>query len=88
MAVCFLQLDIVELLARVETVLRRYGKGKTQVEIGDVTVDYEARTVTKNRRPVSLTAKEFGLLTLFIQNKDSPTKPGRAKTLWRRSRMR
>lgn len=62
--------EIVELLARVEAVLRRYHKGERLLTVGDVTVDVDARQVTKNGRPVDLTNKEFGLLLLFIRNKN------------------
>jgi len=62
--------DIVELLARVETVLRRYHKGDKQVAIGDVLIDIDAHTVRKGAKSVNLTAKEFGLLLLFIKNKN------------------
>jgi len=62
--------DIVELLARVETVLRRYHKGDKQVVIGDVVIDIDAHTVRKGSKIVSLTAKEFGLLLLFVRNKN------------------
>lgn len=62
--------EIVELLARVEAVLRRYHKGERLLTAGDVTVDVDARQVTKNGRPVDLTNKEFGLLLLFIRNKN------------------
>jgi len=62
--------DIVELLARVETVLRRYNKGDKQVTIGDVLIDVDAHTVRKGAKSVNLTAKEFGLLLLFVKNKN------------------
>ena len=62
--------DIVELVARVEAVLRRYHKTKQQLSVLDVTVDVEARTVTKGGMAVELTNKEFGLLVLFVQNKN------------------
>ena len=62
--------DVVELVARVEAVLRRYNKTERQLSAGDVVVDTEARTVTKGGRPVELTNKEFGLLVLFIRNKN------------------
>ena len=60
--------DMVELSARVEAVLRRYDKGEKQLTVQDVTVDVEARLVTKGGSPVELTNKEFGLLVLFMQN--------------------
>lgn len=62
--------DVVELVARVEVVLRRFNKTKQRLEAGDVVVDMEARKVTKAGRPVVLTNKEYGLLVLFIQNKN------------------
>ncbi|MDO4331835.1 MAG: response regulator transcription factor [Eubacteriales bacterium] len=62
--------DVVELTARVEAVLRRYNKANQILTAGDVSVDLEARRVTKAGRPVALTNKEFGLLVLFMQNKN------------------
>lgn len=62
--------DIVELVARVEVVLRRYNKVQYKLEAGDVVVDVEARKVTRGGIPVELTNKEFGLLVLFIKNKN------------------
>ncbi len=62
--------DVVELMARVEVVLRRYHKTESILTAGDVTVDVEARKVTKAGVPVFLTNKEYGLLVLFIRNKN------------------
>lgn len=62
--------DVVELVARVEAVLRRYNKAEQQLTAGDVIVDVEARRVTKAGNPVVLTNKEFGLLVLFMKNKN------------------
>ena len=60
--------EIVELLARVESVLRRAGKGKTVLTQGDVTINLESMQVTRAGKPVLLTRKEFDLLVLFMQN--------------------
>lgn len=62
--------DVVELVARVEAVLRRYNKTEQQLTAEDVVVDMEAHKVTKNGRQIELTNKEFGLLVLFIKNKN------------------
>lgn len=62
--------DVLELVARVEVVLRRYHKTDQILSAGDVTVDLEALTVTKAGKPVTLTNKEYGLLVLFMQNKN------------------
>ena len=62
--------DVVELVARVEVVLRRFHKTGKLLTAGDVTVDVEARIVTKAGKHIVLTNKEYGLLLLFIQNKN------------------
>ena len=62
--------EIVELLARVEAVLRRAGKTQYEIELGDLTIDTRSHTVSRGNRPISLTAKEFELLLLFIQNRN------------------
>lgn len=62
--------EVLELLARVEVVLRRYHKTEQFLTAGDVTVDLEARKVTRQGKPVVLTNKEYGLLVLFIRNKN------------------
>lgn len=62
--------DIVELIARVEVVLRRYHKTQQCLTAGDVVVDMEAHTVVKSGRMIELTNKEFGLLVLFMRNKN------------------
>lgn len=62
--------DVLELIARVEVVLRRFHKTEQILNAGDVTVDLEARKVTRAGKPVVLTNKEYGLLVLFIRNKN------------------
>lgn len=62
--------DVVELVARVEAVLRRYNKVERIIEIGEVMIDVEARRVLRNGNQVVLTNKEFGLLMLFVENKN------------------
>ncbi|MCL2351043.1 MAG: response regulator transcription factor [Firmicutes bacterium] len=62
--------DTVELLARVETVLRRYRKAESRTEIEGVTIDFDAHAAYKNGKPLDLTAKEFGLLVLFARNRN------------------
>lgn len=63
--------EIAELLARVETVLRRYHKAERYVTVGDVTVDTQSMVVTKGGEIVPLTAKEYSLLLLFLQNRNT-----------------
>lgn len=60
--------EIIELLARVEAVLRRFNKGTKCLSFDDIFIDAESRIVTKNGKAVNLTAKEFDLLLYFAQN--------------------
>lgn len=59
-----------ELLARVEAVLRRFGKSKRKIELYGVTIDLNSREVRKDGQLVELTVKEFDLLIELIQNKN------------------
>lgn len=61
-----------ELLARVESVLRRTYINTQPIELlkaGPLVIDTEAHTATLNGVMLSLTLKEFGLLQLFVKNK-------------------
>lgn len=62
--------DVVELVARVEAVLRRYQKGERLLTAGEITLDVESRKVTRAGKPIELTNKEFGLLVLFMKNQN------------------
>ncbi len=62
--------EIVELLARVEAVLRRYNKTERIIKVHDIEVDVSSRVVIQNGEQVTLTLKEFELLLLFIRNKN------------------
>ncbi len=62
--------EMVELLARVESVLRRYHKNEERINILDVTIDIPSRTVTRGGKPITLTMKEFDLLLFLVQNKN------------------
>lgn len=62
--------EIAELLARVETVLRRCHKTDDTIVVGDVTVDTQSRVVKRGGEVVPLTAKEYALLLLFLQNRN------------------
>ena len=61
---------IVELLARVETVLRRYHKNDEVIQIGDLEIITSSHTVKKQGKEIALTNKEYELLILFITNKN------------------
>ena len=62
--------EIIELLARVESVLRRYHKTEEVLEAGDLVIDVVSRVVKKNGEVVNLTKKEFDLLVMFVQNRN------------------
>lgn len=62
--------EIIELLARVETVLRRYHKTENILTVHDLVIDTASRTVKRNDEPINLTKKEYELLLLFARNKN------------------
>ena len=62
--------DSMELLARVEALLRRapMRTGQSLYQIGPLCVDTRRTTVTKEGKPVDLSAREFQLLRYFIEH--------------------
>ena len=62
--------EIPELLARVETVLRRYKKTERKLRFLDIEIDTDSRVVTQNGHTVDLTTKEYELLLLFLRNRN------------------
>ncbi|MCM1187113.1 MAG: response regulator transcription factor [Lachnoclostridium sp.] len=62
--------QVGELTARVEALLRRYGKINKRLTFADVEIDIASRTVTKAGQSVELTMKEFDLLVELVQNKN------------------
>jgi two-component system OmpR family response regulator len=55
--------DLGELLARLRALIRRSAsKARSQIGIGDVTVDTAARVVSRGGTPVPLTAREYALV--------------------------
>ena len=62
--------EIIELLARVEVVLRRYNKLSQFLYLDDICIDTYSRKVTRNNIEINLTNKEYELLLLFVRNKN------------------
>ena len=62
--------EIVELLARVEAVLRRYHKTESVLEVFDIVIDTASRAVTRGGEQIALTMKEFDLLLLLARNRN------------------
>ncbi|MBQ3100072.1 MAG: response regulator transcription factor [Clostridia bacterium] len=62
--------EAVELLARIEDVLRRAGKSHKRFDYDEITVDIDKHIALKNGAEVVLTPKEFEVLVFFMQNQD------------------
>ena len=62
--------EIVELIARVQVVLRRFHKDATKLVYGDLVINTDNRTVLRDCVPVELTPKEFMLLEIFVRNRN------------------
>jgi DNA-binding response OmpR family regulator len=62
--------EAIELLARIETVLRRYGKEERVMEFQTLLVDQDKREVTKQGEVIELTPKEYDLLVILLKNKN------------------
>jgi len=55
--------DLDELLARLRALIRRAaGQVRPLLQVGEVSVDTRARSVTRNGQPVVLTAREYAIL--------------------------
>ncbi|MBQ8510336.1 MAG: response regulator transcription factor [Clostridia bacterium] len=77
----------VEVVARVRSQLRRYlslGGGSvkpSQLTVGGISIDDDAKSVTLDGQPVSLTPREYEILRLLMQNAGTVFSP---KELYRR----
>lgn len=61
--------EVVELLARVEVVLKRFHKTSDIIQINDkLTINLKQHVVRYDEQEVALTPKEYDLLVLFAQN--------------------
>ena len=60
-----------ELISRMKNVLRRTGKSGGAIRIGEVTVDTVKGTAVKNGTDLYLSALEYRLLLIFINNRGS-----------------
>lgn len=62
--------DVLELVSRINAVLRRTGNKKNEVfKIGKIVIETEKRKVTVDNKIVALTYKEFELLRVLVENK-------------------
>lgn len=60
--------EIIELLARIDVVLRRYRKTDMVLEIGGLKIDTASMQVWRDGTEISLTKTEYELLLLFARN--------------------
>lgn len=60
--------EVVELLARVDVVLRRYRKNGAVLRVGGLEIDTCAMQVRRDGVEIALTKKEYDLLLLFARN--------------------
>lgn len=60
----------IELIARVENVLRHYIKNKKILNCNGLKINLEERIVKENGVIIELTLKEYELLTFLVQNKN------------------
>ena len=60
--------EVLELLARVDVVLRRYNKVDCLLEVGGLTIDTRSMQVRRGEEEIQLTRKEYDLLVLFARN--------------------
>lgn len=58
-----------ELVSRMKSVLRRYGKAQTVLSIADISIDMAKGTAKKNGEELFLSALEYRLLLLFASNR-------------------
>ena len=60
--------EMIELLARIDAVLRRALKADAKIEIGGLTIDTRSRQVWNENEEIRLTKTEYDLLLLFARN--------------------
>lgn len=62
--------EALELLARIDVVLRRSNKTQHMLAYESIEVDVDRHIITKNGAPVQLTPKEFDVIVYFLQHID------------------
>lgn len=62
--------DEEELIARIEAVLRRHKSGSGKISFKGLTLDQDSYQLQFNRKEISLTPKEFGMMSLFLNNQN------------------
>lgn len=75
-----------ELLARIKALLKR-SHAETQshslLSVADLVIDLDSKSVTRDNKPIELTAKEFSLLEYLVRNKGKViSKADIAEKIW------
>ena len=74
---------IGELLARVRAVMRRSRPTVDRLDLGTASIDFVARTASRNDLPISLTAREFELLQYLAERRGAVvTRQELLKMVW------
>ena len=73
-----------ELVSRIRSVLRRCGKSQAVVTLGNVTVDTEKGVATKGGNDLYLSALEYRLLLVFVNNRGKVfSREALLETVWK-----
>ena len=62
--------EMLELLLRIEKILKRTGKSDELIKLDDVTLDIKKRIVSKENEQISLTPMEYDLLCILAKNRN------------------
>lgn len=62
--------EMLELLLRIEKILKRTGKSEDVLKLGDITLDMKKRIVSKENEQISLTPMEYDLLCILAKNRN------------------
>lgn len=62
--------EMLELLARVEAVLRRTQKNRSCFELGNVRIDFDSHQVFYMGQPIECTPREYELLEVLVNNRN------------------
>lgn len=62
--------EMLELLLRIEKILKRTGKSDDIIELDDITIDMKKHIVFKKKEQISLTPMEYDLLCTLAKNRN------------------
>lgn len=62
--------EVLELLVRIEKILKRTGRGREKIIVKDVVIDLKEHSVIKSGEKINLKPMEYELLVMLAQNKN------------------